>query len=221
MEAVGVLEYLARPAGRRPLVALPALAAHITGDTKALNHGTTLATLVLRALALRESAVRPASAAQRRELWDLSNVIADDLASRVLVLNLTADGGRPGRMADRRGPLRHSVPGDAAPAHRPPDPAFFRPGYSRARIPPCSGGPARNSAPRALRSSARKASPRGFSQAGRIAVAAGGELAYQGDFDWPAVAITANVIGLHGVRPWRMTEDDYVSGVEAGEIAIR
>ena len=58
---------------------------------------------------------------------------------------------RPGRMADRRGPLRHPVPGDAAPARHPPDPASGRPGYSRARIPPCSGGPARNSVPRALR----------------------------------------------------------------------
>ena len=44
------------PSGRPPPpVALPALAAHITGDTKALNHGTTLATLIMRALALRES----------------------------------------------------------------------------------------------------------------------------------------------------------------------
>ncbi len=91
-QAVRVLEYLAaRPADASP-VALPALAAHITGDTKALNHGTTLATLVMRALALREDVARPASAAQRRELWDLSDVIADDLASRVLVLNLAAQG---------------------------------------------------------------------------------------------------------------------------------
>ncbi len=34
-------------------IALPALAAQITGDTKALNHGTALSTLILRALALQ------------------------------------------------------------------------------------------------------------------------------------------------------------------------
>ena len=53
-EAVRVLEYIAaRPVEAQP-VAVRALAAHITGDTKALNHGSTLATLIMRALALRE-----------------------------------------------------------------------------------------------------------------------------------------------------------------------
>ena len=69
-------------------IALPALAAEITGDTKALNQGSAPATLVLRALALRAGVARPASAAQRRDLWDLAGVLVDDLASRVLVLNL-------------------------------------------------------------------------------------------------------------------------------------
>ena len=44
--------------GRGP-IALPALAAQITGDTKALNHGTGLGTLVLRALAVRAGVARP------------------------------------------------------------------------------------------------------------------------------------------------------------------
>ena len=57
-----------------------------------MNHGSTLATLIMRALALREGVARPASAAQRRELWDRCGVIVDDLASRVLVLNLPAQG---------------------------------------------------------------------------------------------------------------------------------
>ena len=35
---------------------------------------------------------RPASAAERRELWDRSGAIVDDLASRVLVLNVAAQG---------------------------------------------------------------------------------------------------------------------------------
>src|ERR1017187_2516736 len=92
VQAIRFLEYLeARPPTAAP-IALPALAAQITGDTKALNHGTTLATLILRALALRASVSRPAFAAERRELWDLSGVIVDDLASRVLVLNVTAEG---------------------------------------------------------------------------------------------------------------------------------
>ena len=81
----------ARPAGAGP-IALPALAAQITGDTKALNHGTGLSTLVLRALAIRAGVARPGSAAERRDLWDRAGVLVDDLASRVLVLNLPAQG---------------------------------------------------------------------------------------------------------------------------------
>ena len=71
---------------------LAELAATITGDTKALNHGTALATLVLRALAFRLGTDRPKTTEERRDLWDRSGVIVDDLASRVLVLNLPANG---------------------------------------------------------------------------------------------------------------------------------
>jgi uncharacterized protein (TIGR02679 family) len=99
-QAVRVLEYLAGRAGA-PIL-LPVLAADVTGDTKALNHGTVLSTLVLRALAARtgagsgtgsgsgSGAGRPGTAQERRELWETSDVVLDDLASRVLVLNLPA-----------------------------------------------------------------------------------------------------------------------------------
>ena len=91
-QAVRVLEFLdGRPAGAGPM-ALPALAAQITGNTKALNQGTGLGTLVLRALALQAGVPRPGLAAERRDLWDRAGVLVDDLASRVLVLNLPAEG---------------------------------------------------------------------------------------------------------------------------------
>ena len=89
-QAVRVLEFLdgrpagdglagdaragARSAGAGP-IALPTLAAQITGDTKALNHGTGLGTLVLRALALQAGVSRPVSAADRGELWDRAGVL--------------------------------------------------------------------------------------------------------------------------------------------------
>ena len=87
--AARVLEVVER---RTEPVQLAELAATTTGDTKALNHGTTLATLVLRALAIRTSVGKPATTEQRRDLWDAHGVIVDDLASRVLVLNLPAHG---------------------------------------------------------------------------------------------------------------------------------
>ena len=64
----------------------------MTGDTKALNPGTVLSTLVLRALAARAGMSRPQTAGQRRIVWEAADVVTDDLASRVLVLNLPAAG---------------------------------------------------------------------------------------------------------------------------------
>jgi uncharacterized protein (TIGR02679 family) len=105
-QAVRVLEYLA---GRQDApVLLPALAAEVTGDTKALNHGTVLSTLVLRALAGQAGTGRPRTAGERRELWEAGGVVVDDLASRVLVLNLPAEG--PGLAGWLAGAARHGVP---------------------------------------------------------------------------------------------------------------
>ncbi|MFC6074131.1 TIGR02679 domain-containing protein [Microbispora bryophytorum] len=87
-QAVRVLEFLeARPEGGTP-VALAGLAAEVTDDPKALNHRTTLSTLILRALAIREGVPLPRTAEERRDLWDRYEVVVDDLASRILVLNL-------------------------------------------------------------------------------------------------------------------------------------
>jgi hypothetical protein len=127
-----VLEYLAGRAADAAPIALPALAAHITGDTKALSRGTGLATLVLRALALQTGSPRPVTAGERRELWDRPGVLVDDLASRVLVLNLPAEGTGPGQWPG--GAARYAVPGDLASADGPSDPGFL-PAYIRMREP--------------------------------------------------------------------------------------
>jgi uncharacterized protein (TIGR02679 family) len=219
-DAVRVLEYLAaRPANTQP-VALPALAARITGDTKALNHGSTLATLIMRALALREGVARPASAVLRRELWDLSDVIVDDLASRVLVLNLPAQGD--GLAEWLTGAARYGTPFQVTLHQLDTHPIRL----SSCRIFACEN-------PAVLRRACAELGPAcpplicaegqpstAFHKLVRIAVASGGELAYHGDFDWPGVAITAKVIDRHGARPWRMTACDYLSGVKAGDTAV-
>jgi uncharacterized protein (TIGR02679 family) len=216
-QAVRVLEYLAaRPAGAAP-IALPALAAHMTGDTKSLNHGTTLATLTLRALALRAGAGRPASAAERRELWDLSNVIVDDLASRVLVLNLTPQGDGLARwLADAASygtpfqvTLHQLVTHPIRLAHRKifvcENPAVLRRACEElgAGCPPlvCTEGQPSTA----------------FHRLARTAVAGGGELWYHGDFDWPGIAIAAEIIRRHGARAWLMGTSDYLLGASAND----
>jgi uncharacterized protein (TIGR02679 family) len=219
-QAVRVLEFLATRPVDSPPIALPALAARITGDTKALNHGTTLATLIMRALALRGGVDRPASAAQRRELWDLSDVIVDDLASRVLVLNLPAQGDGLGEWLT--GAARYGTPFqvtlhqlDAHPIRLSPARIFACENPAVLRRACAELGPA---CPPLLCAEGQPSAA--FHTLARIAVAAGSELAYHGDFDWPGVAITAKIIDRHGARPWRMTAGDYLAGVKAGDTAI-
>ena len=116
-QAVRALEALDRRAATRQLAEL---AATVTGDTHALDHGTTLATLVLRALALRTGVPRPASTEDRRELWDASGVIVDDLASRVLVLGLPGGLRGIGRRQPHRRPVGRPFRQLARPAQDPP-----------------------------------------------------------------------------------------------------
>jgi hypothetical protein len=52
----------------------------------------TTATLTLRALAIRSGVPVPVYAEGTGLLWDASGVVVEDLASRVLVLNLRAQG---------------------------------------------------------------------------------------------------------------------------------
>jgi uncharacterized protein (TIGR02679 family) len=230
-QAVRVLEFLhgrptggglaggaragAGPAGAGP-IALPALAAQITGDTKALNHGTGLSTLVLRALALQAGVPRPGSAAERRELWDRAGVLVDDLASRVLVLNLPAAGEGLGEWLT--GAARYGTPFQVTLHQLATHPIQV----SCPRIFVCEN-------PAVLRRACAElgaACPPLVCTEGRpstafhrlvgLAVGAGAELWYHGDFDWPGVAIAADVIGRYGGRPWRMGASDYLSAASEG-----
>jgi uncharacterized protein (TIGR02679 family) len=210
-QAVRVLEYLA---GRQDApVLLPALAAEVTGDTKALNHGTVLSTLVLRALAGQAGTGRPRTAGERRELWEAGGVVVDDLASRVLVLNLPAEG--PGLAGWLAGAARHGVPFyvtlhqlmtfpltiRGAVVHVCENPAVLR--HATAALGP-------ESAPLVCTEGRPSAA---FHQLADAVVGGGGELRYHGDFDWPGLAIASAVMRRHGARPWRLSARDYLAGI--------
>nr|WP_075958602.1 DUF2399 domain-containing protein [Ornithinimicrobium sp. CNJ-824] len=49
-----------------------------------------------------------------------------------------------------------------------------------------------------------------------LLAAAGGDLRYHGDFDWPGLALAERAVGRHGVRPWLMGVPDYLAGVAVG-----
>jgi uncharacterized protein (TIGR02679 family) len=210
-QAVGVLEHLAARSGGPVL--LPELAARLTGDTKALSPGTVLSTLVLRALAIRSGTGRPRAAQERRELWEASDVVVDDLASRVLVLNLPAEGR--GLAEWLAGAARLGVPFYVTLHQLMTLPLTIR----GALVYVCEN-------PAVLRRAAAELGPgsapllctegrpsMAFHQLAGVIVGGGGELRYHGDFDWPGLAIASSVMHRHGARPWRMSAADYTAGV--------
>mgnify|MGYP001293450102 CR=1 FL=1 len=215
-QATRVLEWIEQRAELRAApVQLAELAATITGDTKTLNPGTVLATLVLRGLAFRLGSDRPKTTEERRDLWDRSGVIVDDLASRVLVLNLPAEGDGLGEWltsAKARGvpfyvTLHQLV---TMPITVPPrqlvraceNPAVLRRAAEQlgAEAEPlvCTEGQPSTAFRRLAAAIAR----------------AGGRLAYHGDFDWPGIAIANGLMTRHNARPWRLTAAEYESAIK-------
>ena len=211
-QAVRVLEAVAR---RDTPVLLQALAAEITGDTHALDHGTTLSMLVLRGLAARSGVPRPATTEDRREVWDVSGIIVDDLASRVLVLNLPASGSGLGDWLSGAAALGTpfyvtlqqlvALPVSVALpfVYVCENPAILR----RA-----SGVLGAASLP-LICTEGRPSTA--FHRLASSVTAGGGELRYHGDFDWPGVSIAGAVLARHGAVPWRLRAADYLAGVRA------
>jgi uncharacterized protein (TIGR02679 family) len=216
-QAVRVLEALAR---RAEPVQLAELAAGVTGDTKALNPGPGRATGVRRALALRaagagRAAGRAATTEQRRELWDACGVIVDDLASRVLVLNLPAAGTGLGEWLSSAAAL-------GVPFYATLQQLVVLPVAVRGPLVRVCENPAvlRRAAADLGASSAPLLCTEGqpstaFHRLASAVTRGGGELRYHGDFDWPGVAIAASVMSRHGARPWRMSAADYAAGARA------
>ena len=217
-QAARVLEWVEQ---RIELKAAPAqlaeLAATITGDAKALSHGTALGTLVLRALAFRLGAERPKTTAERRDLWDRNGIIVDDLASRVLVLNLPAGGSPLGEWLTSA--KAHGMPFyvtlhqlvtlsiDVAPGqlvHACENPAVLRRAAAElgaaARPLICTEGQPSTA----------------FHRLAKAITGAHGELSYHGDFDWPGVAIATGIMARHGARPWRLSAADYEHAIRKG-----
>jgi uncharacterized protein (TIGR02679 family) len=207
-----VLEHLEnRPANAAPIM-LPTLAAAVTRDTKALNHGTTLATLVLRALAICAGVPKPTTAEQRRELWDAFDVIVDDLASRVLVLNLPAEGDGLGEWLS--GAARHGTPFHVTLHQIVTLPIQVRHPVvfvceNPAVLRQAAGDLGAAAAP-LLCTEGRPSTA--FHRLARAITDGGGELLYHGDFDWPGIAIAGTVMERHRAKPWRMSSADYLAG---------
>lgn len=194
-------------------IILPKLATRATGHSHALDHRTPLATLVLAALAARTETNPPKTTEERRELWDSFNVIVDDLASRVLVLNLAAAG--PGL-----GDWLTSAATSATPFHITLHQLLNHPIHL---APPvvyaCEN-------PTVLREAADVLGPTcpplictegqpstAFHRLANKITGNGGQLRYHGDFDWPGIGMTTAIVTRHHAAPWRMTAADYLAAL--------
>ena len=215
-QAVRVLEWVEQRIELRAApMQLAELAATITGDTKALNHGTALATLVVRALACRLGANRPKTTEERRDLWDRSGVIVDDLASRVLVLNLPADG-------DGLGEWLTSARTYGTPFYVTLHQLVTMPITVRARqlVHACENPAVLRRAAGQLGADAQplictEGQPStAFHRLAAAITKAGGKLAYHGDFDWPGISIANGIITRHRAHPWRLATADYETAIK-------
>lgn len=222
-DAARVLGELPAPGAARHTVSRVELGARLLGDAHALDRGTMLDHVVLRALAAATGRPDvPASARGREELWAAVGVAPDLVSRTCLVLGLRVDGrsGLARRLdaAAEEGDPMHVTDWDLRRAG-PLAPA------AGTRVLVCEN-------PRVLEAVAERGAG-GWAVVctsgepnlvvdqvlGALALA-GVELRYHGDLDWAGLALAERAVARHGVRPWRMCVDDYLAGLTAGAPAL-
>jgi uncharacterized protein (TIGR02679 family) len=197
-----------------PDLPLPVLAEWATGNTKALS-GTPLATLVLRALVLREGRPTPTNSEQRRALWESAGVVMDDLASQVLVLNLPTDDTHvvAGWLRDAASfgiPFRltlHQLTADPLTVAAPEIYVCENPAVLRA----AAAELAESCAPLICSEGQPSAACH------KLLAAARARIRWRGDFDWTGLRTTATAVTRYQAIPWRMAATDYCTALDTGD----
>lgn len=196
------------------------LASSVAGNSHALDDGTVLGALVLRAIALMLDAVPPATPVERRALWERVGVLSDEVSTTVLTLGLRPDGADPvatgvrarsGAGCEAHLTLRdlrrldHSTPGGTV-VWVCENPrvleAAMEAGTAEAMV--CTAGNPTTVVQTLLERLAED----------------GARLRYRGDFDWPGVAIANRIIGGYSAEPWRMRSGDYEAALGTAASAL-
>ena len=202
---------------------LPAFAEQALADPHALDEGTRLSGLVLRAVATLLDTQPPASAEQRRMLWERVGVAEDELSSTVLAAGLRPTGAdllatiaRACAAEGHAGSLtlaqirsaREVRLVDSSTVHVVENPSILALALRRfgPDCPPlvCTSGWPNGAAILLLRRLAEHGVP----------------LSYHGDLDGDGVRIAAYVVAKTGARPWRMGVADYDSSVPSRGPAV-
>jgi uncharacterized protein (TIGR02679 family) len=199
------------------------LASVVAGSSHALDDGSVLGALVLRAIASRLGTPLPSSAAERRQLWALGGVLCDEVSTTVLTLGLRPSGASS---------VAQSVCGrsDAGCETH----LTLRDLSRLDRLVPVGTPVSVCENPRVLEAAMDAASrwvvvctagnPTVVVTAllSRL-VSDGADLRYHGDFDWPGLAIANRVIDAFGAMAWRMGTADYedaMVGASAGVVEL-
>jgi uncharacterized protein (TIGR02679 family) len=202
------------------------LAAQLLGDAHALDEGRVLTQVVLRGLAAAAGVPVPATAAERRDLWQRHGVHGDLVSATCLVLGLRPQARDPvsTRLLEAAGTatplhltawdLRDWTPGSVEPrgvlvCENPRVLEAVAAEHAQDVAVVCTSGEPNTVVTGVL---------------DRL-VSARCRLRYHGDFDWPGVAIANRLVARHGVRPWLMGAADYEAGLHRralrlGEIAV-
>ncbi len=196
------------------------LAAETLGDGHGLDDDRPVATLVLRAWAVRAGVGRRADGqtpgSWREEVWAAAGVGVGELAAPVLTFGLPGDdvsaGGRVlGLWAEAGQPVHLSLRQLLSDGPRLPvagrrvfvceNPAVVAAAADRlgthAAPLVCTGGQPSTAAATLL----------------RLLAGAGARLAHHGDFDWPGLRIANRIAERFGADPWRMATTDYQAAV--------
>jgi uncharacterized protein (TIGR02679 family) len=218
--ATTAVRCVARLPWSSPGVGRTELASAVAGSSHALDDGSVLGALVLRAIAARLGTPLPSSAAERRQLWSQGGVLSDEVSTTVLTRGLQPAGTSPvARSVSARsdaGCEAHLTLRDLARLDR-----LVAPGTP---VSVCEN-------PRVLEAAMDRGSPAVVvCTAGNPTVVVtallsrlvsdGAALRYHGDFDWPGVAIANRVIGVSGATAWRMGAADYEDALAAAGTSV-
>jgi uncharacterized protein (TIGR02679 family) len=186
------------------------LAAGSAHDAHALDDDGRLSQLVLRALAARVDRPTPATAAERRDIWESVGVTTDSVSTTCLTRGLgvlegwsaapryqqAAESGDPIHVTwwDLRRGLA-MTPGQEVFVCENPRvlEAIAERGLDGIAI-VCTSGRSTLVVLEVLR---------------RLAES-GAHIRYHGDFDWPGIGMVNQLVAMFGAQPWRMSADDYL-----------
>jgi uncharacterized protein (TIGR02679 family) len=194
-------------AGRKP-TGIAELASAITGDAHGLDDAAPAAALVLRGLAIALDIPPPASAAERRLLWQRVEVSTDEISGTVITYGLRPPGtGRWPTMMRERADLGLITHLTVHELHRAEELTRSGEVVHACENPQVLQWLAAAGVDRPLACTSGNPSAAGSLLLERTAVR------YHGDFDWPGIAIARRIIG-QGAQPWLLGCADYREALE-------